>query len=171
MRIALIAPPFLTVPPQGYGGIEQVVALLADGLTERGHDVTLFASGGSRTEADLVSPLAQAPGETALADEFSALSHAIDAYREADRFDVVHDHTVHGTALAAATGRRPVLHTLQVRGPTAPAPTTGASTGGWGWWPSASPSGTPIPRSATPGWCPTASTWTTTRSAPTRTTT
>ena len=37
MRVALVAPPCLTVPPQGYGGIEQVVALLANGLSGRGH--------------------------------------------------------------------------------------------------------------------------------------
>ncbi len=39
MRIALIAPPWYTIPPSGYGGIEWVVALLADGLTDRGHEV------------------------------------------------------------------------------------------------------------------------------------
>jgi len=53
MRIAQVAPPWLAVPPQGYGGIEWVVALLADGLAERGHDVTLFATGDSRTKARL----------------------------------------------------------------------------------------------------------------------
>ena len=59
MKIAQIAPPWFAVPPTGYGGIELVVAILADGLAERGHDVTLFASGGSRTKAKLVSPLAR----------------------------------------------------------------------------------------------------------------
>ena len=43
MRIAVIAPPWYSVPPGGYGGIEWVVSLLADGLTDRGHEVTLFA--------------------------------------------------------------------------------------------------------------------------------
>jgi glycosyltransferase involved in cell wall biosynthesis len=43
MRIAVVAPPWYPVPPSGYGGIEWVVSLLADGLTERGHEVTLFA--------------------------------------------------------------------------------------------------------------------------------
>jgi hypothetical protein len=47
MRLAVIAPPWYPVPPSGYGGIEWVVALLADGLTDRGHDVTLFAPPGS----------------------------------------------------------------------------------------------------------------------------
>ena len=59
MRIALIAPPWYAVPPSGYGGIEWVVALLADGLTDRGHDVTLFAPPGSRTRARLESPLGE----------------------------------------------------------------------------------------------------------------
>ena len=40
MRIAQIAPPWLTVPPARYGGTERVVSLLADGLAARGHDVT-----------------------------------------------------------------------------------------------------------------------------------
>ena len=38
LRIALVAPPWLPVPPVGYGGTERVIALLADGLVERGHD-------------------------------------------------------------------------------------------------------------------------------------
>jgi hypothetical protein len=46
MRIAVIAPPWYTIPPSGYGGIEWVVALLADGLTDRSHEVTLFAPQG-----------------------------------------------------------------------------------------------------------------------------
>ncbi|HJP65360.1 MAG TPA: hypothetical protein VKA30_03550, partial [Actinomycetota bacterium] len=62
MRIAEIAPPWLAVPPKGYGGIEWVVALLADGLVERGHDVTLFATGDSETKATLEAFFEQAPG-------------------------------------------------------------------------------------------------------------
>ena len=46
MRIALLAPVWFPVPPTGYGGIEWIVSLLADGLVDAGHDVTLFASGG-----------------------------------------------------------------------------------------------------------------------------
>src|SRR5262249_29179268 len=49
MNIAILAPPWFAVPPTGYGGIEWVVSLLADGLVDAGHDVTLFASGDSRT--------------------------------------------------------------------------------------------------------------------------
>jgi len=61
MRVAVVAPPWFAVPPTGYGGIELVVSLLADGLVDAGHDVTLFASGGSRTKAALVSPMSQPP--------------------------------------------------------------------------------------------------------------
>jgi glycosyltransferase involved in cell wall biosynthesis len=47
MRIALVAPPFLAVPPPRYGGTERVVGVLASELTRRGHDVTLFGAGDS----------------------------------------------------------------------------------------------------------------------------
>ena len=52
MRIAVVAPVWFPVPPTGYGGIELVVSLLADGLVDAGHDVTLFASGGSRLDGE-----------------------------------------------------------------------------------------------------------------------
>ena len=51
MRIGLLAPITLPVPPEGYGGTERVVQQLADGLVARGHHVTLFASGDSQTAA------------------------------------------------------------------------------------------------------------------------
>jgi glycosyltransferase involved in cell wall biosynthesis len=112
VRVALVAPPYLTVPPQGYGGIEQVVALLANGLSGRGHDVTLYASEGSDTAADLAEPVDEAPGPEALGDEFPALAHALRTYEDAASFDVIHDHTVAGTTIGVALGRRPLVHTL-----------------------------------------------------------
>jgi glycosyltransferase involved in cell wall biosynthesis len=54
MRIAEVAPLFESVPPALYGGTERVVAYLTDELVAQGHDVTLFASGDSRTSATLV---------------------------------------------------------------------------------------------------------------------
>lgn len=113
MRIAQIAPPWFAVPPSGYGGIELVVALLADGLSERGHDVTLFASGGSRTKARLVSPLADPPDPALLGTVWYDAFHALSAYLEIEPFDVVHDHSgIVGPALGALRGRPPVVHTL-----------------------------------------------------------
>jgi glycosyltransferase involved in cell wall biosynthesis len=54
MKIALVAPLFESVPPSGYGGTERVVAHLTDALVEMGHEVTLYASGDSRTLGRLV---------------------------------------------------------------------------------------------------------------------
>jgi hypothetical protein len=47
LRIAMFAPPWIPVPPPGYGGIEEVLALLCDALVERGQDVELFCAPGS----------------------------------------------------------------------------------------------------------------------------
>ena len=53
LRIAQIAPLWVTVPPKKYGGIERIVAMLCDGLVEKGHEVTLFAASGSKTKAKI----------------------------------------------------------------------------------------------------------------------
>lgn len=112
MKIAQIAPPWIAVPPPGYGGIEWVVSLLADGLAERGHDVTLFASGGSRTRARLVPVFDPAPGPEAIGDTYLETVHVNAAYAHAGEFDLVHDHTsLVGLALGAHAGV-PVVHTI-----------------------------------------------------------
>jgi len=53
MRIAIISTAAATVPPVGYGGTERVLHYLTEGLVRAGHEVTLFATGDSRTAADL----------------------------------------------------------------------------------------------------------------------
>jgi len=55
MRIAITADPYLPVPPRHYGGIERIVDLLARGLAERGHEVTLFAHPESATAEKLIA--------------------------------------------------------------------------------------------------------------------
>ena len=50
----MLAPPWIPVPAPAYGGIEEVVRLLCDGLAENGHDVTLFAPPGSESRAAVV---------------------------------------------------------------------------------------------------------------------
>ena len=114
MRIAEIAPVWFAVPPTGYGGIELVVALLADGLAERGHDVTLFASGGSRTKANLVSPLKEPPDPVLLGNVWFDAFHTLASFLDAREFDVIHDHSgIIGPALGAMLeGTPPVVHTL-----------------------------------------------------------
>ena len=54
MKIAQIAPLYERVPPKLYGGTERVVSYLTEELVRQGHDVTLFASGDSKTSAKLV---------------------------------------------------------------------------------------------------------------------
>jgi glycosyltransferase involved in cell wall biosynthesis len=110
VRILLLAPPWFTVPPAAYGGTEQIVALLADGLSAGGHEVTLVASGGSTTRARLVAPNAVAPTEQ-LGSGPVELAHLLAGYRHRGAFDVIHDHTVVGLALASMPGGPPVVHT------------------------------------------------------------
>lgn len=114
MRIALIAPVWYPVPPTGYGGTELVVALLAEQLVEAGHDVTLYASGGSQTKARLVSPLENPPDPRLLGNAWYDACHALAAYLDVDEYEIVHDHAaVMGPALGALRrGRPPVVHTL-----------------------------------------------------------
>ena len=51
LRIAMVAPPWISIPAPTYGGIEEVVRLLCQGLVARGNDVTLFAAPDSESDA------------------------------------------------------------------------------------------------------------------------
>ena len=111
MRIAIISPVWFPVPPTGYGGIEWVVSLLADGLAEAGHDVTLFASGDSSSEAKLAAVYPEAPSSE-IGKTTPELRHALACYERAGEFDIVNDHS---GPLAAALGgavETPVVHTV-----------------------------------------------------------
>ncbi|MFM7717925.1 MAG: glycosyltransferase family 4 protein [Actinomycetota bacterium] len=112
MRIAQICPPWLAVPPRGYGGIEWVVSLLADGLAERGHEVTLFASGDSVTKADLAAIFPEAPGPERINDiELDAI-HSMFALRDARSFDVLHVHSPFAALAGAAQSGVTTVHTV-----------------------------------------------------------
>jgi glycosyltransferase involved in cell wall biosynthesis len=110
LRIALIAPPWFSVPPAGYGGTEWVVSILAEGLVERGHEVTLFASGGSRTGARLVTTFDDPPSKQ-LGDMVLEARHVAHAYSRWQHFDVIHDHTLAGL-VAGSVVPIPVVHTI-----------------------------------------------------------
>ena len=92
MKVGLICPVWFPVPPEAYGGIERVVALLADGLVADGHDVTLYASGDSRSRARIDSVFPTAPSEW-IGHTFWELQHAANAFRGSKDCDVIHDHT------------------------------------------------------------------------------
>ena len=111
MRVAVLSPVWFPVPPSGYGGIEWIVSLLADGLADAGHDVTLFASGDSHTRAKLAAVFEQAPSER-IGQTFWELQHALDCFARHDEFDVIHDHTgLLGLALGSLLPT-PLVHTV-----------------------------------------------------------
>ncbi|HSK16137.1 MAG TPA: glycosyltransferase family 4 protein [Gaiellaceae bacterium] len=111
MRIAVLSPVWFPVPPSGYGGIEWIVSLLAEGLVQAGHEVTLFASGDSFTSAELSAVFAEAPSEQ-IGKTGPELRHALACYERAEEFDIVNDHSGPlGAALGAAVAT-PVVHTV-----------------------------------------------------------
>src|SRR5207302_803650 len=98
MRIAQVAPLAESVPPALYGGTERVVHWLTEGLVARGHDVTLFASGDSRTQARLVPCAPRALRLAKVKDASPWISGLVrDVVQRAldGGFDVVHSHIDH----------------------------------------------------------------------------
>jgi glycosyltransferase involved in cell wall biosynthesis len=95
MRIAQIAPLAESVPPKLYGGTERVVSWLTEELVALGHDVTLFASGDSRTTGRLVSVIPRAIRlSKPRPDPFPAYAALLEVIaKSAHNFDVVHCHT------------------------------------------------------------------------------
>jgi len=95
MKIAQIAPLTESVPPQRYGGTERIVAYLTDELVRQGHQVTLFASGDSRTAAELVSGCEIALRHNPLVkDPCPYHLLMLEKVRQrAEEFDILHFHT------------------------------------------------------------------------------
>jgi glycosyltransferase involved in cell wall biosynthesis len=111
MRIAIIAPPWFEVPPSRYGGIEWVVAMLADGLADRGHEVTLFATGDSTTRATLARTYAHPPSAL-IGQALPQLHHALCCLDRAGEFDVINDHSGPLAAALACMSATPLCHTV-----------------------------------------------------------
>jgi glycosyltransferase involved in cell wall biosynthesis len=111
LKIAILAPTWFAVPPTGYGGIELVVSLLADGLVDAGHEVTLFASGDSLTKASLSYIFEEAPSEL-IGRSLPEIRHALACYERADEFDVINDHSGIPAAALGGLVQTPVLHTV-----------------------------------------------------------
>jgi glycosyltransferase involved in cell wall biosynthesis len=118
LRVAMLAPPSIPVPPPGYGGIEAVVALLCDGLVARGHDVTLFAAPGSRSSARVLT-LLQHPHPDEIGQSLHEADHVARAFELIDAaaaagepFDVVHDHCGFTGFAMASRLDTPLVHTL-----------------------------------------------------------
>lgn len=117
MRIAQVAPLGESVPPRLYGGTERVVSWLTEELVRQGHDVTLFASGDSRTAARLRAPVPKALRRLPHAIDYGVYEGILlgDVADLAGGFDVVHSHLdVRGIPLLRSLGT-PALHTLHGR--------------------------------------------------------
>ncbi len=94
MRIAQVAPVAEAVPPERYGGTERVVSWLTEELVQRGHDVTLFAAGSSRTSATLVPvvPCALRQGDHRYeTSSWRPVAEAL-VHERAAEFDIIHSH-------------------------------------------------------------------------------
>jgi glycosyltransferase involved in cell wall biosynthesis len=118
MRIGLIAPPWVPIPPPAYGGIEMVLDNLARGLRGLGHDVRLFTVGESTCPVPreyLYEEAAEPIGESV-----PEAAHVLAAYEALDDVDLIHDHTVLGPLVAGRVGiRRPPVVTTN-HGPFTP---------------------------------------------------
>ena len=112
MRIGLIAPPWIPVPPPAYGGTEEVIDNLARGLTALGHDVRLFTIGESTCPVPR-QWLYRSPAEPIGATAPEA-AHVLAAYDTLADTDIIHDHTELGPLLAGRRGiaRQPVVTTI-----------------------------------------------------------
>ncbi len=113
MKIAILAPLWKTVPPQKYGGTELVASLLADGLVKLGHEVTMYACGGSKTDAKLIEVIDRPMYDILGGFKFDAIQFydfmevkmAFDAAKEG-KFDIIHNHM--GLHMAALGNLSPV---------------------------------------------------------------
>lgn len=116
MKIAQIAPLSERVPPKKYGGTERVVFELTEELVKRGHDVTLFASGNSKTSAKLFSLLPKSIRELNIKNpyglnEWNILNVGV-AYARQTEFDIIHDHNYVISLPTANLSKTPVVHTV-----------------------------------------------------------
>lgn len=116
LRIGLLAPPLLPVPPPRYGGTERVVHAIAEGLHERGHRVTLFASADSSVSCELVATVPRACWTGGSPDLEASFERVVEAaWRHHARFDVIHSHLETQGFGFARSSPTPVVSTMHGR--------------------------------------------------------
>jgi glycosyltransferase involved in cell wall biosynthesis len=121
VRIGLIAPPWVPVPPPAYGGLEAVVDRLARGLVEAGHDVLLAAPASSSCPVPQVDRTDDVPDDAAITgDTITEMAHIATAYAAMNEMDVIHDHTIGGPLYRHRPAGIPVVTTNH--GPFEPKP-------------------------------------------------
>ncbi len=114
LKIAQIAPLWETIPPKRYGGIEIMIDKITNELLKRGHEVTLFASGNSKTKARLRSVFPKSLFEMKVDwyHRSQNLINAANAFSMADEFDIIHNHAGDNGLLFSEISKTPVLTTL-----------------------------------------------------------
>jgi glycosyltransferase involved in cell wall biosynthesis len=116
MKIALLGPLYESVPPQKYGGTERVLSWLTEELVRRGHEVTLFAAGDSRTAAALVPIVPQALRLNGARDTVGPHLCQMAALRDRiNDFDVIHSHVDYFALPFRRPGDPPLVTTLHGR--------------------------------------------------------
>jgi glycosyltransferase involved in cell wall biosynthesis len=92
LRIAMVAPVATSVPPARSGSVESMTSMLTEGLVARGHHVTLFATGSSKTSATLHATFAEGYREDLdlWPWELCELFNLTAAVERASDFDVIH---------------------------------------------------------------------------------
>jgi glycosyltransferase involved in cell wall biosynthesis len=113
LRIAMIAPLIESVPPALYGGTERVVSALTEELVRRGHEVTLFASGDSRTSAHLIACAPRSLRLDPATKDYvaAAMIELGEVYARADDFDLIHNHVDYFAFPFARLTRTPTVST------------------------------------------------------------
>ncbi len=111
MRVALIAPPWISVPPPAYGGTEAIIDTLTRGLVDAGHEVVLATIGESTCPATRRIWTYEQEQAAHIGNTMVELRHLLHAYGELGDVDIVHDHTMAGPPLAAARFSGPVVTT------------------------------------------------------------
>ena len=119
MRIAEVSPIWESTPPTGYGAVEMITSLLSDGLVERGHDVSLFASGDSVTKARLCPVVPKSLSASVVSEpEACRLYQYTLVKRQSASFDIIHSHLHSNTGLLGLIAlediKVPVVHTLHL---------------------------------------------------------
>ena len=112
VRIAVLAPPWVPIPPPAYGGTEAVLDGLARGLQTAGHDVLLFTTGDSTCPVPTRWSVPRAIG-IGNAGTVAELSHAVAGYAAADEWgaDIIHDHTGIGALFGVEATTTPIVVT------------------------------------------------------------
>ncbi len=112
MRIAIVSKLWESTQPFSTGGTGMSVGNLVNALSKRGHHITLFATGDSKTEARRLVSVTAKPYQNNYS-EIKEYQNIFNAFKEANRFDIIHTHVEHKAIFFASLTQIPVLISLR----------------------------------------------------------